>query len=456
VYQELSSIAVDSSGQEVNPHGVKTPEGIGPEHELIRNKRAANAWLLLIYLYNLRVLHHALIMDIALLLAHHNKGDAAPISAAKDRMETGVRMSEAEAELLLLMVDHCGTQLRSDDPVTLKLVVNTVNRCRRSTQAEGTGDRSVIHEAMEEQVPGGRLGYLLSALSDLRDNRSRRTQAVHADTVKRLRKWLGGVKSGMGGKAADLCLRATLQDILSAGSRGRWWRAGAKWEGAIDGRREGGSEGEMLKAEESEEGPKQGVGGEGAALLALAGRLKMNTGVRRGIFLVMMSSRDVADAFERLGRLDLRGEQDREVVRVAVECCGQERRYNAFYAELLSLFCQTNRQHRSTCQYAFWDVFRQVDKSIEAGEGTSGSAYLGGGGMGVKIPARRLVNLARLLAHLICRFHLSLSVLKPLDMAALNDDLQLFVATLFLALFTFKVITGSRTTSVSLLLQISM
>ena len=37
-----------------------------------------------------------------------------------------------------------------------------------------------------------------------------------------------------------------------------------------------------------------------------------------------MSSRDVDDAFERLQRLELKGKQDREVVRVISECCENE------------------------------------------------------------------------------------------------------------------------------------
>ena len=52
----------------------------------------------------------------------------------------------------------------------------------------------------------------------------------------------------------------------------------------------------------------------------------------------------------------------------------------------------------------------------------------------------RVVNLARLLAHLLCTFHLPLAVLKPIDIGAnLNANMILFLATFFMSLFSAKV-----------------
>ena len=56
------------------------------------------------------------------------------------------------------------------------------------------------------------------------------------------------------------------------------------------------------------------------------------------------------------------------------------------------------------------------------------------------ITTRRVVNLARLLAHLLCTFHLPLAVLKPIDIGAnLNASMILFLATFFMSLFSAKV-----------------
>lgn len=81
-------------------------------------------------------------------------------------------------------------------------------------------------------------------------------------------------------------------------------------------------------------------------LLLLAKKLKMNTDTRRDIFMIIMTSYDINDSFERLTRLDLKGRSDREVVKVIAECCGGEKKYNPFYSELCALLCSQNRQYK--------------------------------------------------------------------------------------------------------------
>jgi len=49
------------------------------------------------------------------------------------------------------------------------------------------------------------------------------------------------------------------------------------------------------------------------------------------------------------------------------------------------------------------------------------------------------MNLAHLLAHMVCAFHLPLSVIKPIDFTQLSDALVLFLATFFLAIFSNKI-----------------
>lgn len=96
------------------------------------------------------------------------------------------------------------------------------------------------------------------------------------------------------------------------------------------------------------------------ALLKLASDMRMNTDIRKKIFVVIMSSRDVEDAVERLLRLSLKGVQDREIPRVLIDCCGQEAKYNAFYVNLAKRLCELNRQFKTTFQYTFWDTLSQV------------------------------------------------------------------------------------------------
>ena len=384
------------------------------------------------------MLHHSLLVDLALSMLG---GDSSTtLVKNNDNYNNITVIGEMEAELLLCIIDHCGPQLRADDPMGLKSIISAVTRISKN---ENNMNEDNLGEYGKEMVADGssRVKYMLEAMADLKNNKSRRIQATNADTVKKLRKWLGTVKSSLGCKTVDNCLRVSLQDLLDADQRGRWWRAGAKWVG-----RNGDSnpnESSRIDSEENvmadsyrESQQTNVVNDEERNLLALASKLHMNTSIRKSIFMVLMSSRDVSDAFERLSRLELRGKQDRDIVRVIVECCGQEKTYNPFYAELSCLICHQSRQYKTTFQFAYWDVFRQInDHDISKFDNIDSDVTI----RNKKMKDRKLVNLARLLAHLICRFHLSLSVLKPLDMVQPNDALMMFLATLFMALFSFKV-----------------
>lgn len=393
--------------------------GSGMGHKYITSKLSNNALLLLVYLYNLRVLHHTLIVDLMTLLAGSfqstpsSSTSSQAIAKLKDSGNgqsgplVGVAIGELEVELLVCLVDHCGAQLRADDPIGLKTAITTLTR------------RSAVQSDAENAAESTRLRFMLEALTDLRNNKSRRIQSANADIVKGLRHWLGTVKNSLGGGRAgiDLCLRVSLTDLLDAEKTGRWWKAGASWAG----KKQGGiitSAGDDSEGEEREPVKKQSGNPEEEKLLVLAQKMRFNTATRRNIFVVIMSSRDVDDAFERLQRLELKGKQDREVVRVISECCAQEKSYNAFYSELAAMLCGYNRQYKTSIQFIFWDNFKLFEDEVAG---------------------RRTVNLARLLAHLVGGFHLPLAVLKPIDMTDLNANMMLFLATFFMALFSAKV-----------------
>ena len=347
-------------------------------HSLIGDKLPHNCLLLLIYMYNLRIFNHQLIFDLMELLIGTQ-------SDTKDRL-----LSEMDAELLVLIFDHCGSQLRSDDPTKLRVAFDVLT-------------------AKARHASNARIQFMMDTLTDLKNNKSRRSRSEHEAEVKKLRRWLGGVKTTMGTKSSgDSSLRVGLNDLLTADTRGRWWKAGASWVGNQQE-----NEPELKAMETSQIGHLRGD--EEAQLLRIAAKMKLNTGTRKSIFLVMMSSRDVNDAFERLTKMELKGKQDREIVRVISECCGQEKTYNAFYAELATLLCSHNRQFKTTLQFSFWDSFKAF-----ADEG---------------FPDRRAMNLARMMSHLVCSFQLSLSIIKPLDISQLTETTILFLATFFMALF---------------------
>lgn len=100
-------------------------------------------------------------------------------------------------------------------------------------------------------------------------------------------------------------LRVTLNDILAASTKGKWWIVGAAWAGdpvrerererarqaALKQVAEGKSIGAGADVDEDDETDLIGLGtGQQEELLKLARKQGMNTDVRRQVFMVMMTS----------------------------------------------------------------------------------------------------------------------------------------------------------------------
>ncbi|KAK3002478.1 hypothetical protein RJ639_022122 [Escallonia herrerae] len=139
---------------------------------------------------------------------------------------------------------------------------------------------------------------------------------------------------------------------------------------------------------------------EAQKLLKLATAQRMNTDARRAIFCIIMSGEDYVDAFEKLLRLDLPGKQDREIMRVLVECCLQEKVFNKYYCVLASKLCSHDKNHKFTLQYCLWDRFKELES----------------------MQLIRSMHLAKFVVEMLASFSLSLASLKVVD---LNDVTQL-------------------------------
>eukprot|EP00978_Attheya_sp_CCMP212_P029354 scaffold104023_cov48-Attheya_sp.AAC.1 len=358
--------------------------------EMGGSKEAANLMLVLCYLYNFGVVHCTLIYDIV-----------------RDLIDN---FTDIDIEVLLLILTHSGHSLRSDDPAALKDIVLLVQeRALKAYMDEAKGSSS---------PPSSRVQYMISAINDLKNNKKRKQDAAVGERTANYRKVIGRIKSaaGSGARSADSCLRITLQDILNVDTKGRWWKVGASWVGnQMGGSTEGNSE-----TNEDQEGAtlsshqkrRMQVEKEEDAILLLASEQRMNTDTRRSIFCIVMGSADCDDAFEKLVRAGmLKNKTERDTIRVLVDCCGQEKAYNPFYAHLACRLCDFQPRCKFTLQLAFWDLFKLFDT----------------------MSARKAANLAKLLAHLVgAGLCLNLQVLKVIDMA---PDSMSETCTLFLTVF---------------------
>ncbi|KAH9155486.1 hypothetical protein AeRB84_002530 [Aphanomyces euteiches] len=271
--------------------------------EDITSKATTNLLLMITNLYTFETVHCTLVYDIFRFLIESFK----PI----------------DVELLHILLQHCGPSLRADDPTALADMVTAVQ------------SKASAHEEKRTQ-------FLLDLIANLKKSKSKTkgSGAFSSDRYVQLKKWIGRVKSRVG--HSNNALRVSFSELINADAQGRWWIIGGTWV----------PQNRSTKSE-SEEANQN-------ALLRLAEKQRMNTDVRRSIFCAIMGASDCIEAYDAVLKLGLKDKQEREIIRVIIHCCGQEAKYNPYYALLASKFAASDPKFKFTLQLAYWDCFKQV------------------------------------------------------------------------------------------------
>jgi nucleolar MIF4G domain-containing protein 1 len=355
------------------------------------SKEASNLMMIICYLYNYNTIHCSLMYDIVRRLIKS--------------------FAEIDVELLLLILSHCGSQLRSDDPSALKDIVGLVQE--RSMEVIKMNRDSTNNNL----AASSRAQFMISAITDLKNNKRRSADIAKAEKTSKYRRVIGRMKSASAtGKRGD-SLRLTVQDILDIETKGRWWVVGGTWLGNQHRHDDSNKQStESITSNPDEQQNTTTTNVKEQKLLKLAAKQRMNTDLRRSIFCIIMGSDDCQDAFEKLVRSALlKGKSEREVVRVLVHCSGQEKVYNPYYAHLANRICDYQNKSKFTFQLCLWDAFKQFED----------------------MKARKAANLAKLMAHLLMNLKLNLNVLKTIDISL--DDMPestiIFLTILFSNIF---------------------
>jgi len=219
-------------------------------------------------------------------------------------------------------------------------------------------------------------------------------------------------------------LRVTLGDLRSAENRGKWWLVGAAWNGD--------------PLVENKDNPTRTpvVADQENQLLKLARKQGMNTDIRRSIFVVLMSSEDYVDACERLGQLNLTEIQQREIVRVLLHCCGNEKSYNPYYTLVCQELSRMSHSYKITLQFCLWDFLRELGESNVGGaELLKRQDELGFSSQGKRISRSRSKNIARAYSWWVAKDCCSLAIFRPVNFTVLKDHTKDFFREFLLQLF---------------------
>lgn len=323
--------------------------------EDMEGKYLDNVLLVFAHLYNFKVVHCILIFDIIRKLVE--------------------RFTEKDIELILLFLKNVGFNLRKDDPHTLKDVILLIQG--KATHVDTTDST--------------RVRFMLEVLLAIKNNNMRKIPNYDPEQFEQMKKTARNhVKASLGSNQ----LRIGLEDLMNAKDKGRWWVVGSAWEGRTD------------KLEDPAEKVQTTVLGEmSSKILDLAKKQRMNTGIRKSIFCVIMTSEDYLDAFEKLLRLGLKNLQEREIIHVVTDCCVQEKSFNPFYSFLLQKFCEYDRRFQMTFQFLLWDKFKEMSHQSEQSRH----------------------NLGKIVTHLLTTKAISLSVLKVVEFGTLDRNMVRFL-----------------------------
>ncbi|KAL6097731.1 nom1 [Pungitius sinensis] len=317
------------------------------------SKECDNLVAIVGHLYNFQVVHSVLIFDIL-------------------KRFVG-SFTEKDIELVLLVLRNVGFALRKDDALALKELIS-----------EGQRKACDLGSKFQDQT---RVRFMLETMLALKNNDMRKIPGYDPEPMEKLKKLQRTLIQRRAG-GSDMKLRVSLDNLLAAEHVGRWWIVGSSWSGA------------PMNAEQGHAASAgSAAGGQfSAKVLDLARKQRMNTEVRRNIFCVIMTSEDYLDAFEKLIRMGLKDKQEREIVHVLMDCCLQEKTFNAYYAVLGEKFCSHDRRFQMTFQFSLWDKFRELST----------------------LPSSTINNLIQLVTLFLQRKCLSLSILKVIEFGELD------------------------------------
>jgi nucleolar MIF4G domain-containing protein 1 len=158
----------------------------------------------------------------------------------------------------------------------------------------------------------------------------------------------------------------------------------------------------------------------------------------RVVYKVVNTRQDYVDACERLAQLNLTEVQQREVVRVLLNCCGnvgiihlvirrlllipisqlQEKVYNPYYTFVCQHLCRTSHSYKITLQFCLWDFLRDLgEASVGGAEVLKNLKDNEEGSEARDISSTKMRNVANAYAWWVAKDCVALSIFKvsPID-----------------------------------------
>lgn len=267
--------------------------------------------------------------------------------------------------------------------------------------------QSAIAKTGEENL-SVRTKFMVETMNNLKNNRMKTgivASTIASDHTIRMKKTLGTLNA-QNIKGSEP-LQIGLKDLRDAEKRGKWWLVGASYK---DIRQEDNNQDESDQRSQDRQPLEENntVKSASTDLIQLAREHRMNTDVRRSIFVAVMSATDYKDAHNRISKLRLKRSQELEIARVLTHCASAEESYNPFYSLISRSFC-SERRLRVAFQFSLWNLFRRIGEDLEDNAEDSDEND------DDNLQLRSLVNLAKFFGVLIAEDGIGVGVLKVIS-----------------------------------------
>jgi nucleolar MIF4G domain-containing protein 1 len=355
------------------------------------NQEILNLTGLLGYLYTLNFVSSSLIYDII-----------------KSKLISDP--SELKTDVLLKLIRSCGSKLRTDDPTALTSIIAELTKSVKENERKGikTSTRS---------------RFLIDTITDLKNNRLKNMENENTTKmIMRIKKQMGSINQS---RNLDP-IKVTLDDIENVEERGKWWLVGSAWKGN-DSDNKNEKDGSMEEEVDDLSNVNEKLinnedelsGAQDVNWMELAKQCRMNTDIRRGIFISIMSAEDFMDAFMKLEKLNLKKSQKAEIPNILMHCATMEATYNPYYSFLAKKLCDDHSMRRSF-QLNLWDFIKELDD-----DDSSSTTILAESNDDERL--WKVVNMGRFFGFLIGEGSLSLNVLRVINFLTATSDVKIFL-----------------------------
>ena len=233
----------------------------------------------------------------------------------------------------------------------------------------------------------------------------------------KLKKFLGGINENKSGDP----IQVSLEDIQNVATRGKWWLVGSAWKGHETDKPKDVDVVAMSDILDNAE----------PNWMELAKSQRMNTDIRRAIFVSIMSANDYIDAVTKLDKLALKRNQEREIPKVLIHCATMEPSWNPYYGVLGNKLCDSH-SFRKTFQFMLWDLIKELDGG-SADDEEEEDNFIGFDTFDEENKMKRILNLGRFYGFLLAEGSMPLHNLRTVNFLTASSDTVLFLEVLLVS-----------------------